>query len=57
VAVMGDFNLIRQPREKSNDNFNAIKAGLFNDCISTLGLFDIPLLDRQFTARLLCDSC
>jgi hypothetical protein len=46
---MGDFNLIRPPRDKSNDNFNVSEAALFNDSINNLGLIEIPLSDRQFT--------
>jgi hypothetical protein len=49
VAIMGDFNLIRTPRGKSNDNFNSAEASLFNDFINNLGLMKILLLDRQFT--------
>jgi exonuclease III len=49
VAILGDFNLIRHPREKSNDNFNPSEASLFNDFISSLGLLEISLLDHQFT--------
>jgi hypothetical protein len=46
---MGDFNLLRAPRDKSNGNFNSSEAALFNDFINNLGLLEIPLLDRQFT--------
>jgi hypothetical protein len=46
---LGDFNLTRSPRDKSNGNFNSIEAGFFNNFINTLGLIEIPLLDRQFT--------
>jgi exonuclease III len=49
TAIMGDFNLIRSPRDKSNGNFNSSEATLFNDFINNLGLMEIPLLDRQFT--------
>jgi hypothetical protein len=48
VALMGDFNLIWAPRDKSNNNFNASEAALFNDFINNLGLLEIPLLDSQF---------
>jgi len=47
--IFGDFNLIRSPNEKSNDNFNSTEAGWFNEFISELGLQDIPLLDRLYT--------
>jgi endonuclease/exonuclease/phosphatase family metal-dependent hydrolase len=49
VAFCGDFNLMRAPRDKSNDNFNLSEATLFNNFINSLGLLVIPLLDRQFT--------
>jgi exonuclease III len=49
VAILGDFNLIRSPRDKSNNNFNAAEASSFNEFINSLGLLEIPLLDRQFT--------
>jgi hypothetical protein len=40
---MGDFNLTRSPRDRSNDNFNDLEAGLLN------GIIEIPLLDCHFT--------
>jgi hypothetical protein len=49
VSIIGNFNLIRSPRDKSNGNFNSSEASLFNDFINNLGLIEIPLLDRQFT--------
>jgi exonuclease III len=49
VAFMGDFNLLRAPRDKSNNNFNTAEAASFNDFINGLGLLEISLLDRQFT--------
>jgi exonuclease III len=45
VSIIGDFNLIRSPRDKSNGNFNSSEASLFNDFINNLGLIEIPLLD------------
>lgn len=30
---MGDFNLTREPSDRSNDNFDATGAHLFNDFI------------------------
>jgi hypothetical protein len=46
---MGDFNLVRTPRDKSNQRINSQESASFNDFINTLGLLEIPLLDRQFT--------
>ncbi|CAO2037441.1 unnamed protein product [Urochloa humidicola] len=48
-SVLGDFNLIRAPEEKSNNNFDAHEAGHFNGAIDTLALQEVPLLDRRFT--------
>jgi endonuclease/exonuclease/phosphatase family metal-dependent hydrolase len=56
VAIMGDFNLIRSPRDKSNDNFNTSEVASFNDFINNFGLIEIPLLDRQFTWSNLQDT-
>jgi hypothetical protein len=49
VAIVGDFNLVRSPRDKSNGNINSSEAASFNGFINNLGLLEIPLLDRQFT--------
>ncbi|XP_071680432.1 uncharacterized protein [Lolium perenne] len=49
AGILGDFNLIRTPREKSSGNFNAVESSLFNEFINDLALIEIPLLDRQFT--------
>jgi exonuclease III len=49
LAILGDFNLIRSPRERSNDNFNLAEASIFIDFVNQLGLLEIPLLDWQFT--------
>jgi hypothetical protein len=49
IAIMGDFNLLRAPKDKSNANFNFTEAMIFNDFINSLGLLEIPLLDKQFT--------
>jgi len=35
-VILGDFNLIRFPHEKSNDNFNTQEADWFNDFINDL---------------------
>lgn len=48
-VVLGDFNVIRRPEERSNDHFNAASASLFNDMIRRVGLQDLPLWDRRFT--------
>lgn len=47
--LFGDFNLIRSPDEKNNDNFRHSLAARFNDVIDQLSLLELPLLDRLFT--------
>jgi hypothetical protein len=49
VAIMGDFSLLRAPRDKSNNNFNLVEATAFNDLINNQCVLEIPLLDRQVT--------
>jgi hypothetical protein len=48
-AVLGDFNLLQNPTDRSNNNFDARDADLFNSWINDAGLIEIPLLDRLFT--------
>jgi hypothetical protein len=47
--VVGDFNLIRYPHEKNNDNFDRNLAALFNGLIRDVGWFELPLTDRLYT--------
>jgi hypothetical protein len=47
--ILGDFNLIRHPSEKNNDNFNPALANSFNAMINSLAILELPLLDRRFT--------
>lgn len=47
--VLGDFNLVRSPGERSNDNFDIHEADWFNSMIDDLALLEVPLLDRRFT--------
>jgi endonuclease/exonuclease/phosphatase family metal-dependent hydrolase len=47
--LLGDFNLTRCPDDKNNDCFNASEANRFNDLINSLGLIEIPLVDRAYT--------
>lgn len=48
-SILGDFNLIRSPDDRNNDNFSRVEALWFNDFINDLALIDLPLRDRQFT--------
>jgi hypothetical protein len=38
ILAGGDFNIIRNPLEKSNDRFDSIWPTLFNACIESLSL-------------------
>jgi hypothetical protein len=49
MLVGGDFNIIRRPKEKNNDNFNASWPFIFNEIIETLDLRDVIMSGRQFT--------
>lgn len=46
--VGGDFNIIRNPAEKSNDRFNSRWPLLFNACIESLNLSELELTGRRF---------
>ena len=48
-ALVGDFNLIWFPGDKSNDNFDVHEASIFNEFINDSSLLEIPLLDRRYT--------
>ena len=47
--LLGDFNLARCPEDKNNANYCAPDADRFNELINSLGLIEIPLVDRAFT--------
>lgn len=47
--IAGDFNLLREPGDKNNDNFDASLADAFNATIHDLALLELPLLDKLFT--------
>ena len=50
MLIGGDFNIIRRPEEKSNDNFEARWPFLlFNAVIDSLDLREIELSGRQYT--------
>jgi len=49
LVVGGDFNIIRNPSEKSNGNFNSRWPNLFNATIDVLNLKEIKMSGRQFT--------
>jgi hypothetical protein len=47
--IGGDFNLIRRPNEKNNENFNDRWPFLFNAVIDTLNLRELEMTGRKFT--------
>jgi len=47
--LIGDFNLVRSPAEKSNGLVNQSLVNAFNDTIQQLAAIEIPLLGRTFT--------
>jgi hypothetical protein len=49
MLVGGDFNIIRNPSEKNNDNFDGRYPFLFNATINTVDLRLFKLSGRKFT--------
>ena len=49
MLLAGDFNLLRRPEEKSNNNYNPRWPFIFNAIIENLNLREIALSGRQFT--------
>jgi hypothetical protein len=49
MLIGGDFNIIRSPREKNNNNYNARWPFVFNAIIESLNLREIVLSGRQYT--------
>jgi exonuclease III len=49
MLLAGDFNILRRPEEKSNDNYNPRWPFIFNAIIESLNLREIALSGRQFT--------
>jgi hypothetical protein len=49
TLIGGDFNLIRESREKSSGNINQHWADLFNDWINKFNLIEIKNVGRRFT--------
>jgi hypothetical protein len=47
--LIGDFNLILQARDKSNNNLNRRLMGAFQDAIQDFELKELNLLGRKFT--------
>jgi exonuclease III len=49
VVVLGDFNLIRGPRDKSNSNVNWPLVNAFNDSIARMALREVARTGARFT--------
>lgn len=47
--VTRDLNLVRDPSDKNNDNFNICLVNVFNSAIHDMSLIELPLLDRLFS--------
>jgi hypothetical protein len=47
--IVGNFNLIRNPVDKNNGNFDVNLSSTFNDAIRSLALFELPQLDHLYT--------
>jgi hypothetical protein len=49
IIIGGDFNIIRSPDEKNNENYNDRWPFLFNAVIDTLNLRELELTGTKFT--------
>ena len=49
IIIGGDFNIIRRPDEKNNDNYNDRWPFMFNAVIDALNLREIDLSGRKYT--------
>ena len=49
LIIGGDFNIIRRPDEKNNDNYNDRWPFMFNAVIDSLNLREIEMTGRKFT--------
>jgi hypothetical protein len=49
ILIGGDFNILRNPSEKNNDNFEHRWLFLFNSVIDRLNLQELEMLSRKFT--------
>jgi len=49
ILIGGDFNIIRRPNEKNNDNYSDRWHFMFNAVIDILNLRELDLSRRKFT--------
>lgn len=47
--LIGDFNMIMQASDKSNDNLNRRLMGAFRDAVSEMELKELNLRGKKFT--------
>ena len=47
--VVGDFNLLRKPKDRNREGADLNEIFLFNEAINKLDLIELPLHGRQFT--------
>lgn len=47
--IVGDFNLMRRPKDKNREGADLNEMFLFNEAINKLSLIELPLHGRQFT--------
>lgn len=47
--VTGDLNLVCDPSDKNNDNFNICLLNVLNSAIHDMSLIELLLLDRLFS--------
>jgi hypothetical protein len=49
ILIGGDFNILRNPSEKNNDNFEHQWSFLFNSVIGGLNLRELEMSGSKFT--------
>jgi hypothetical protein len=49
ILIGGDFNILRNPDEKNNKNYNDQWPFLFNGIIDDLNLIELEMSSRKYT--------
>ena len=49
LVIIGDFNLVRSPDDKSSANIDIHRMRMFNDCIAELALREITRVGPRYT--------
>jgi len=49
TGSLGDFNLLRRPKDRNRDGADPNEVFLFNEAINKLDLVELPLHDRHYT--------